>query len=366
MKDFFSSFIEQPFDGLKSWLFFSPMLYSAFYFLAFFFEDFSGEKTALILAAYALYLFLYTAIYLDHKRALIYIAGIILLCIGISSILFSSYALLWSSSYFCGYLYKRKAAIALLAVNIVSAVVASQILSHGNVLFFLLSSILPLVSTWFFGSVGQYFKLDNIIKKQKDQQIESLAQIAERERIARDMHDLLGHSLTCIALKSELAAKLLNTDNIEKAKTEIEEVSELSRTALQEVREAIGNYKKRSFNEQIKSLVAKLHSADIQVSTDLANLKLNAETETALTLVATEAVTNILRHSRADKVHISLIDKYNKLVFTISDNGQIKKLVEGNGIQGMRERIEKLGGKIQFQIKNGMTTEISLDESIAC
>ena len=150
----------------------------------------------------------------------------------------------------------------------------------------------------------------------------------------------------------------------QQAKDEIDEVATLSRSALHDVRAAIGNYKKCSFIEQTNKLITQLHSAGLQVEHTIPEISMSAETEAALTLVATEATTNILRHSKASKACFTLKKQKNQLHFTISDNGHTNKIVEGHGLQGMRERIEKIGGDIHLNTDNGLSIEIIINERV--
>src|SRR6195952_5483987 len=187
------------------------------------------------------------------------------------------------------------------------------------------------------------------------EEIEQLAAVAERERIARDLHDVLGHTLSVIVLKSELAGRLMERDP-QRAASEIADVERTARTALAEVREAIGGYRARGLVAEIEAARRTLDAAGVTLVCDTmptTNTGLRANEETVLALALREAVTNIVRHARATtctlRFHIE--DGHHRL--TIEDNGQNTATREGNGLRGMRERVEALGGRLSLDRSTG-------------
>lgn len=208
------------------------------------------------------------------------------------------------------------------------------------------------------------------------QQNLALAAIAERERIARDLHDVLGHTLSVIVLKSELAHRLLESDppNAPRAATEIADVERIARTALTEVREAIGGYRARGLAAEIEAARLTLDAAGVTLVLDSATAagtslldtgpsaaaNLTAPEETALALALREAVTNIVRHSRATTCRLRFVTEANQRRLVIEDNGQHASTGEGNGLRGMRQRIESLGGHLHLERENGTRLLIEL------
>jgi two-component system sensor histidine kinase DesK len=181
----------------------------------------------------------------------------------------------------------------------------------------------------------------------------ALAAVAERERIARDLHDVLGHTLSLIVLKAELAGRLMQS-NPERAAAEIADVEQAARSALSEVREAIGGYRARGLAAEIEAARRALDVAGVTLLLDqpaeaTANAALSPQEETVLALALREAVTNIVRHAQATTCRLRFIsrDGYRRLV--IEDDGQHPAPREGNGLRGMRERIEPLGGHLQLE-----------------
>src|SRR5262245_47604542 len=134
---------------------------------------------------------------------------------------------------------------------------------------------------------------------------ERFAKIAERERIARDMHDLLGHTLSVIVLKSELASKLADRDP-KRAAAEIRDVETISRNALAEVRRAIHGYRGERLLDELASARKALAAAGVTLTEDIAACTLGADEERALALGLREAVTNVVRHAQASQCRICL------------------------------------------------------------
>ena len=183
----------------------------------------------------------------------------------------------------------------------------------------------------------------------------ALAAVAERERIARDLHDVLGHTLSVIVLKAELAHRLLNhptASDPSRAATEIADVERIARTALSEVREAIGGYRARGLSAEIEAARRTLDAAGVTLTLDADSTSaasLTPQEETALSLALREAVTNIVRHARATTCHLRFITEDHHRRLVVEDDGKQTILREGNGLRGMRERIESLGGNLSFE-----------------
>ncbi len=180
------------------------------------------------------------------------------------------------------------------------------------------------------------------------EEIEHLATVAERERIARDLHDLLGHTLSVITLKAELAGKLLHSDPT-RAAAEIADVEQTARRALAEVREAVGGYRAQGLPAEIARARQTLAAAGVELTSGECPAQLPAADETVLALILREAVTNIVRHAQAKKCDVQFATAKDQILLTISDDGRGGLLSEGNGLRGMRERALALGGQFSWQ-----------------
>ena len=185
-----------------------------------------------------------------------------------------------------------------------------------------------------------------------NQEIEHLAKVAERERIARDLHDVLGHTLSVIILKSELAGKLIDRDP-ERAKAEIGDVERTSREALTEVRSTIRGYHARNLAAELKQAKATLETAGLSVTAESTEVGLTPAQESVVALILREAVTNVVRHARARRCSLRLAPVNGNCRLEVQDDGRGGIQVEGNGLRGMRERIEALGGTLQRETRAG-------------
>jgi two-component system sensor histidine kinase DesK len=209
------------------------------------------------------------------------------------------------------------------------------------------------VSNIFF---AQRERVNSRLQKAQEE-IEHLAKVAERERIARDLHDVLGHTLSVIILKSELARKLMDHDPA-RAKAEIADVEQTSRKALAEVRSTIRGYRDHSLEAELKQAKATLETAGVTVKSESQELRLSPAQESVVALVVREAVTNVVRHAHARNCHLRLMPVNGTCRLEIQDDGRGGGNVEGNGLRGMRERIEALGGT--FERDNTVGTKLSI------
>jgi len=196
------------------------------------------------------------------------------------------------------------------------------------------------------------------------EEIEHLAKVAERERIARDMHDVLGHTLSVIVLKSELACRLLDRDAV-RARTEVSEVEQIARQALAEVRKAIGGYRTGSLAEEFARARATLETAGVRVEIQMREPrpgphKLSPAQETVLALVVREAVTNVVRHSGAATCRIRFEPTADRYQLEIQDDGRGSSDFEGNGLRGMRERVEAFDGTLARDGSRGTRLTVTI------
>jgi len=190
-------------------------------------------------------------------------------------------------------------------------------------------------------------------------EIARLSAMAERERIGRDLHDLLGHTLSLIALKSELAGKLLERKP-EAARQQIAEVEQVARQALAQVREAVTGIRSSGLEAELAAARLALLSADVHLDQRLTPLPLSRDAEAALAMALREAVTNILRHAGAQRVEVELQKHGDGVLLRISDDGRGGITGNGNGLTGMRERVTALGGVLLIDSPPGNGTRLEL------
>jgi signal transduction histidine kinase len=187
--------------------------------------------------------------------------------------------------------------------------------------------------------------------------VEDQATLQERNRIAREIHDALGHLLTAQSIQLENALVFVES-NLDKAKVFLEEAKQLGRNALAEVRQSVSTLRSDPMQGKSLDLAIALLIADFQRQTNMTPeytlsvaTPLSTEMRTTVYRIIQEALTNISKHSQADEVRIKLRATAHSLYLTIEDNGRgfnPYQNTTGFGIQGMRERTLALGG--QFQI----------------
>ena len=183
------------------------------------------------------------------------------------------------------------------------------------------------------------------------------AAVAERERIARDLHDLLGHTLSVIVIKSELASKLADRDP-QRAAAEIRDVEQISRKALNEVRDAIHGYRGRRMEQEIEIGRTALAAAGVTLHADLRPLNVEPQTEQALALAVREALTNVLRHAHAKRCDVRVERTDTAVRVIVQDDGVGSLEREGAGLSGMRTRLAEIGGRVLRDGSQGTRLEL--------
>ena len=188
---------------------------------------------------------------------------------------------------------------------------------------------------------------------QAQAEVKRLAAVEERERIARDLHDVLGHTLSVIILKAELAAKLAARDPLQ-AQEQMEEVEQVGRQALSEIRAAIRGYRAQGLPAELERARQTLATAGIAASCHGGGeVHLDCARETVLALVLREAVTNVVRHAGARHCRVDVELQDGHCLLEVADDGRGAHGPEGNGLRGMRERVEALGGTLELDGDRG-------------
>lgn len=193
-------------------------------------------------------------------------------------------------------------------------------------------------------------------------EVRRLATAAERERIARDLHDLLGHTWSLVAVKAELARKLMPRDAAAAAR-ELADIEAVARQSLAQVREAVSGMRAPALAAELASARLMLEAADIgfeHSGLDSAPA-LAPEAEAALALGLREAVTNVQRHARARHVQVTLQADGDAAELQVQDDGRgTRDSRRGNGLAGMEERLRALGGQLWLDSAPGQGTRLRL------
>ncbi len=335
-------------------------LYLGFFFVQPVADHVSRRQWALDVLGAVIFLVLYWGIFLlERPRPLLHVGGMLLLGVGFlpynpggcTFFIFACAMVPFMVST------QARAIAGLVAIAAVGATEGFLLHVSGWELFWV--AVFPM----FIGAGNIFFAERNRMNRQlrkANEEIENLAKVAERERIARDLHDVLGHTLSVITLKSELAGKLIDRDP-QRAGKEIREVEQISRQALSDVRDAIRGYRSQGLVAELAQAKSTLETAGLTVQCDAATtMKLPALQETVLSLAVREAVTNVVRHAQARNCRMRLEQHNGSCRLEIADDGQGFSTMEGNGLRGMRERVEMLGGTLERHNKFGTTLTITL------
>ena len=182
-------------------------------------------------------------------------------------------------------------------------------------------------------------------------ELAQVAVTAERARFARDLHDLLGHSLSVIAIKAELAGRLL-PGSPSQAAVEVSELEAVARQALGEVREAVSGYRQPTLEEELAGARVALSAAGIDVSfSGPGSVGLDPSIEAVLAWTVREGATNVIRHSGASRcaVRVSAGDGLQAASVEVIDDGAGNggDPTNGNGLTGLRERARAVRGRLE-------------------
>ncbi len=174
-------------------------------------------------------------------------------------------------------------------------------------------------------------------------QIARLAVGEERLRFARDLHDLLGHSLSVIALKSELAGRLIEKTP-GRAAQEIDDIEKVAREALREVREAVSGYRQPTLAAELAGAREALTAAGIEFRSEQDDATLPPAIESVIAWAVREGVTNVMRHSQAKRCAIRVVNRDGHATVDVVDDGRGGMPDAGSGLRGLDERVRERGG----------------------
>lgn len=348
-------------EGKSYWVW-GPLAFSGFYFLPLIlsFEPFSTIKLIVMMLIYGGFIFCYVkAVNAKGGDAFVPVLVIVILATLGTYITSGTQALFGFACYFWGFNFKQEKGIfGLIAVALCIVFTAYLFELYG--LYFILPALITSMGLYFMGCAERRERIHQLSEAKSQQQIEQLAMIAERERIARDLHDLAGHSLSSIALKAELAEKLIVNDQVEQAQSEIKQVAAISRELLSDIRKAVTNMKQFQLTEQLDLLQNQLMQNGFKATINNQLNNPSTITQNTVSLIVTEACTNILRHSQGDTVTIDI----SKESVLVKDNGTVSSFENGNGINGIKQRIEALGGELMVDTNNGFSLKMTFQPEL--
>jgi two-component system, NarL family, sensor histidine kinase DesK len=254
----------------------------------------------------------------------------------------------------------RDAALAVGGVTAVAAATLALTDAESALFWSITGTVLGTATLWFL--IGGILR-SNAELREARAELAELAVAEERLRFARDMHDLLGRDLSLIALKAELAGKLLPT-RVDDAADEVADIRSLSRSALTQVREAVDGYRRPTLSAELSGARVALEAAGIELSVDGAGEGLDPDVESVLAWAVREGATNVIRHSGATHAEIRVTAGAAGAELEISDDGRGRPASngaggrgepgaspatqpEGHGLAGLIERAHALGGTVE-------------------
>ena len=345
--------------GKSPWADSVHLLWSAWIFITPVFDHFSWLWAALTLFSYPIFLLLYAKSHLSPRRtAPAFAMALLVMCMLL---------LPWYPSGLVYFVYScvmmincrmsmRRYLVALAGLN-------GVILLEAWLLHYPWQAIVWMPLTTFIIGMIVSVERTNEAKDAELQlshdEVRRLAGLAERERIGRDLHDLLGHTLSLITLKLELSRKLFDRDS-EAARREMEEAEKVARHALAEVRSAVSGIRATDLAAELASARLLLESSRVHFDYSELPTDLPADIERGFSLIVREAATNIARHAEASAAKIEIIREHASVRMLISDNGRGGISGDGNGLCGMRERVRALGATITIESPHGHGTKLRI------
>jgi len=369
MQSWYHIFPKNPYISIYVWIIFCilPLFYI--------FKSYSPLESLLGL-------FLVIGFFLSYRQSFIskgwrlYVWTALQILISISLIILFGY--LYFSlflAFFIGNIRNKAGFITMYVIHLVTTMVSVSIGFFTQ--YDLFVAQFPFILIGVIGVILLPFNSHNRIKREKlegqledaNNRIAQLLVIQERQRIARDLHDTLGQKLSLIGLKSDLARKVLDSDP-DKTKAELLDINQTARIALKEVRELVSNIQVGKLEDELVRVQQILKAAEIDFRIKgnpvLENTPLLVEN--VLSMCLKEAVTNVVKHSKATFCHVLIKQTSTNLFVQVQDNGigfnRNRPFLEGNGLRGMKERLEFVNGFLDISGVDGTTLNIRIPNVI--
>lgn len=346
----------------------SPYIWSVFSILPFYFIFQSSSTIEVIIGIILTIIFLisYRFAFIS-KRWPVYLWTSIL--IGISTTMTILFQFVYFAFYIAYYNGNIRNRIAFMTLYIIHLVFTTITINYNLVLKdeLFLKQLPFIIIIW----ISVILLPFNLYNKKKQEQLEEqledankriaeLVKQEERQRIARDLHDTLGQKLSLIGLKSDLARRLVYKDP-EQSRSEMKDVQQTARTALNEVRKMVSQMRGIRLKEEIVRIKQILNAAEITytIEEEVKLVNVSIFLENILSMCLKEAVTNVVKHSKATACEISIVQSENEVCITVIDNGigivEDYDLSKGNGLLGIKERLEFVNGSLEMIRNNGTT-----------
>ncbi|WP_258535761.1 sensor histidine kinase [Bacillus sp. 03113] len=321
-----------------------------------------GTKMILGYVLLALFLVTYRQLYVSIERKnfsyWLALQLIIILVLSCSYNIYNVYLGFFPAHFIGWYSNKKsfyKALICLGVVILVPVLWSITTISMIKLLFLFPFIIVMMISPFGIRSMNKKMELERQLDDANNR-IRELVKREERMRIARDLHDTLGHTFSLITLKSQLVDKLIDK-NPEKARMEAKEIEKTSRAALRQVRELVSDMRTVLVQQELIEIEEILKTAGISFHLKESDPLENVPhlTHNILSMCLREAITNIVKHSKASACSVKIKQVNDEITISVHDNGIgfISKAEEGNGLKGIKERLELINGTLEVLTQSG-------------
>lgn len=346
--------------GHRPWLQAFNLLWSIWVFVTPLFTSVGWPFVWSLVVSYPLFLLLFALVQVrPHREASLYVAAFVVLAVACMPVNPSA----WGYGVFaCAYVpYSPKDTVISCVLKLAlveSVLVGAALWMHWP--WMVIAILVGVCTSVGCGSMfGRINALKNATERMSMREVRRLAASAERERIGRDLHDLLGHTLSLIALKLELSRKLFDRDP-EKARNELTEAEKVARQALAEVRSAVTGIRATGLAGELASARLMLRSSGVVFATGAVPALPDGIDET-LALILRESVTNIHRHAQARHAGVDIHLDDGRVVMQVRDDGRGGVGAAGNGLHGMRERVHALSGTLHVTSRPGQGTTLRIE-----
>lgn len=335
-----------------------PLVFSVYYFIPALIIPITGLWLALVIFYFLLFIALYIFAIEQPKKLWPALAMIALGTIASYSTPGAQNFFIYAS-FFVGFSLSIVYMVPIV-VGVIALTFALEQLYHYEFTYYTLLVLIGAPALGLWGVIIRLHMQAELREHKSNEEISQLAKTVERERIARDLHDVIGHTLSTITLKAELAHKLLARRETEKSQRELEELLGIAREGLKQVRETISGVNRATLASTTIQLTEKLRQRGLETTVEGSVPTLGGEREQALVLILTELTTNILRHSQASLCTLSFREEPDQIVVQLCDNGQVEAIQPGNGLNGIAHRMESLGGTMHIDTQQQFCVTLTL------
>lgn len=327
---------------------FAILVFISFYFVRWFFPM-TGLEWLVSVAGLLIFLVCYFTAFNVQRLTLIASLTMVILAVAVAP--FNSGAntfAIYAASFFA-YFFPMRIALMLVAMNIAALAIATYFLELHFIFYFVIGAVTS-IGISASGIIDRQRLVHERQERRSQEEVQRLAKIAERERIGQDLHDTVGHSLTAINLKIQLAIKQLERELTTEARQNLEQVQQLAQTALKDIRHTVAGIKKLGLEEELDAQRDLLASLGIELRYQLPKTLLAPTLESDLLLIAREAITNILRHANASQCEVVCQARDGHLEMLIRDNGKGmndgSEAQFGDGLRGILQRVNLRRGRL--------------------